>query len=150
MSLFFAQKEDCYYAAKAYQKLNQQRIYEVVQMEGDVITIPSGWWHQTFHKGLTVGLASQYANSNNIDNVVQSLIDWHELKSTCLGEAFNISSQMVKTRRVVECIVAQREAVGNFWHRNRISEHCVQPFSFRDANGEYRCKHKEEHQHVDL
>ena len=38
----FSQKEGCYYASEKYDKLNQQTIYEVTQMPGEIITIPSG------------------------------------------------------------------------------------------------------------
>merc|ERR1712166_589997 len=36
------EKEGCYYASEKYGKLNKQTIYEVTQMPGEVIIIPSG------------------------------------------------------------------------------------------------------------
>jgi len=143
------EKENCYHAAKRYRNLNKQIIYEVTQVAGEIITIPSGWWHQTFHKGVTVGLASQYINENNVDHVIQSLIDWHAIGDGCLGEDYSSLSQMLRSRRVMECIVKQGDASDNYWYTSRMSSHCERPFSVQDADGLYRCKRKS-HQQTDL
>ncbi len=48
----------------------------VVQREGELILIPPGWWHQTYHLEPTVAIAGQYANENNAAGVAGHILDW--------------------------------------------------------------------------
>src|SRR3990167_10585283 len=41
----------------------RREYYEIVQKAGDFIYIPEGWYHGTFNKQLTVGIASQYSTA---------------------------------------------------------------------------------------
>ncbi len=48
----------------------------VLQREGELILIPPGWWHQTYHLEPTVAVAGQYLNSENEASVFGHIFDW--------------------------------------------------------------------------
>eukprot|EP00930_Biecheleria_cincta_P006062 TRINITY_DN10703_c0_g2_i1.p1 TRINITY_DN10703_c0_g2~~TRINITY_DN10703_c0_g2_i1.p1 ORF type:complete len:399 (+),score=72.30 TRINITY_DN10703_c0_g2_i1:68-1264(+) len=62
------------------------RPLEVLQAPGEVILLPSGWWHQAYHVTSTVAIASQYVNTANHRLVLCSLVALHSLDlASCLG-----------------------------------------------------------------
>ena len=91
---------------------------------------------------MTVGLASQYINKNNIERMLESLIDWNHVEKSCLGTDFDAIPIMERSRRIMECIIETSKAEKNFWYKQKASKHCEGPFSHLDANGIYRCKRR--------
>ena len=58
---------------------------EVVQEPGELIFVPSGWYHEVYNETSSVSINHNWINENNIDVVAQHLlIDWkqttHELR----------------------------------------------------------------------
>jgi ribosomal protein L16 Arg81 hydroxylase len=45
-----------------YKRFPLHTALEVVQQEGEVLLLPSGWWHQAYHEDSTIAIASQYLN----------------------------------------------------------------------------------------
>lgn len=60
--------------------------FEVVQRTGEVILLPSGWWHQAYHVTTTIGVSSQYINVANHRFVICSLLNLHGIDALdCFG-----------------------------------------------------------------
>ncbi|MFJ7890440.1 cupin-like domain-containing protein [Lysinibacillus xylanilyticus] len=49
-------------------ELNYERL---VQEEGDLLIIPSGWWHQVINNDLTIALTENYVNKHNIVDFIE-------------------------------------------------------------------------------
>ena len=47
-----------------------------MQEEGELVLIPPRWWHQVYHLDSSVCLAWQYADSANLQQVLQHILDW--------------------------------------------------------------------------
>merc|ERR1739848_795357 len=50
--------------------------FEVVQRAGEMVVFPGHWWHQVYHYGDTVALASQYCNDRILQRVLGHVLDW--------------------------------------------------------------------------
>eukprot|EP00750_Incisomonas_marina_P024883 INCI5157.3.p1 GENE.INCI5157.3~~INCI5157.3.p1 ORF type:complete len:1120 (+),score=111.36 INCI5157.3:73-3360(+) len=51
----------------------QDRPLEFVQEPGDVIFIPSGWWHMVLNLEVTVSVTQNFVDCSNLDNVCREL-----------------------------------------------------------------------------
>merc|ERR1711924_143970 len=71
--------------------------FEVVQQAGEVILLPSGWWHQAYHVSGTIAVASQYVNTANHRRVLCSLLSLHRIDATsCIGGKANTCNHVSK------------------------------------------------------
>ncbi|KAF0684501.1 Aste57867_23500 [Aphanomyces stellatus] len=48
---------------------------EVVQEPGDVIFVPSGWWHLVLNLEFSVAVTQNFVDANNVSNFIQELMD---------------------------------------------------------------------------
>jgi len=51
---------------------------EVLQNPGDVIMIPSGYWHQVYHLTPTLCFATNSVTAHIIDTVIDTILQWRE------------------------------------------------------------------------
>ncbi len=56
-------------------KLLSENIYIALQVEGELITIPSGYWHQVYHLEPSIAVASQFMNSWNQERIFDHMIN---------------------------------------------------------------------------
>lgn len=56
-------------------KLLSENIYIALQEEGELITIPSGYWHQVYHLEPSIAVASQFMNSWNQERIFDHMIN---------------------------------------------------------------------------
>ena len=71
--------------SKAAKSRTVEGMIEVVQEPGELIFVPSGWYHEVYNETSSVSINHNWINENNIDVVAQHLlIDWkqttHELR----------------------------------------------------------------------
>jgi len=80
---------------------------EILQEAGDVVVIPSGWWHQVYHLSETVALASQFASAANLGIILDSILEWNGLSwEKCLGHAKPTTAKLTKRAgKVVTSVV---------------------------------------------
>jgi len=83
-----------------------------VQNAGEVIVIPSGWWHQVYHTTSTVGITGHLWHKK----VLQHIMQWTGMDATCLGDVLDTATMRVQIKRVVGCAVAVHKA------RNKLRE----------------------------
>ena len=50
--------------------------YEVVQRAGEMVVFPGHWWHQVYHYGPTLAVASQYCNDRILHRCLAHVLDW--------------------------------------------------------------------------
>lgn len=62
--------------------------WEGTQLPGDIVLIPSRWWHQTYYWETCFSVASQYFNEVNIDGVLDHILDWSETDKSWLPNAW--------------------------------------------------------------
>jgi len=70
---------------------------EVIQEPGEVIVIPSGWFHQVYHLTESVALASQCASKGSFMTIIETIMDYNEVSWTdceSFGEMPKPNSEM--------------------------------------------------------
>ena len=98
---------------------------ECIQEAGDVVVIPSGYWHQVYHLTETLGFASQFASVRNINIVVDTLLAWRRTTwEVCTeGEKRPVVEESMEgeaLRRVVKQMVGMLGKCGALSTGNRV------------------------------
>jgi len=52
---------------------HDQRLIDVIQGPGEIIFVPSGWWHQVLNLDVTVCCTQNYCNEHNVEDVAMEI-----------------------------------------------------------------------------
>ncbi|KAJ2551845.1 hypothetical protein EV175_003538 [Coemansia sp. RSA 1933] len=52
--------------AKRFPRLDELQTVEIVQQPGEIVFVPSGWWHQVHNEGDTISINHNWANEYNL------------------------------------------------------------------------------------
>jgi hypothetical protein len=73
---FYASPDVMKYYLEVYPFLpNKQKPMEVIQEAGEVIFVPSGWWHQVLNLEATVAVTQNFCSQRNLKFVYQDMLD---------------------------------------------------------------------------
>jgi len=73
---FYASPDVMKWFVDVYPKVrDEQRPLEIIQEEGEVIFVPSGWWHQVLNLTDTVAVTQNYCSPRNFKYVYQDMIN---------------------------------------------------------------------------
>jgi hypothetical protein len=115
-TLFHSQGK-CVVVPLAFPNLRHAVVYETIQKPGEVVMIPPGWWHETLHLGFTTAIASQFANAQNIDGILQELRRWNTPHTSCLGQSYNELTSFDKSRVLMRCVQKTYEPIKRGSHK---------------------------------
>ncbi|CAK4081369.1 unnamed protein product [Aphanomyces euteiches] len=62
---------------------DEDKPMEIIQEPGDVISVPSGWWHAVLNLEMTVAVTQNFVDAHNVSDFIESLIrdgDLHQLE----------------------------------------------------------------------
>ncbi|XP_077862532.1 uncharacterized protein LOC144344480 [Saccoglossus kowalevskii] len=84
---------------KMYPKFKKAKAMEFDQHAGELLMIPSGWFHQAYNMEETMAISSQVMNNNNYKIVLHEIIKADNINKVKLPTHFNSMSpeQQVKT-----------------------------------------------------
>lgn len=118
---------------KQYPKFRRAQAISFTQQAGDLLIIPTGWFHQAYNPVETMAISSQVMNSQNYKLVLEEIYKAGEIDARKLPRNFeNLSAQkqveavvkiipkdvIVKGRRVTEDIMDQLKWKGKTKQRN--------------------------------
>lgn len=118
---------------KQYPKFRRAQAISFTQQAGDLLIIPTGWFHQAYNPVETMAISSQVMNSQNYKLVLEEIYKAGEIDTRKLPRNFeNLSAQkqveavvkiipkdvIVKGRRVTEDIMDQLKWKGKTKQRN--------------------------------
>ena len=92
------------------------------------------------HLETTIGLASQYINDRNINRTLATLIEWNEVDDECLTPEYKFMDNFHKSRRVIECMIKNKDKTGDLTYRKSVSPTCMGPLSYPRGPGVYKCR----------
>lgn len=74
---------------KKFPKFRKAQYIEVEQFRGELLIIPTGWYHQAFNNDETLAISSQLMNRNNYLAVLEEIIKGRNIKRKKLPAFFN-------------------------------------------------------------
>jgi len=73
---YYASPDVMKWFVEVYPKVNQQnRPLEIIQEAGEIIFVPSGWWHQVLNLTDTVAVTQNFCSPRNFKYVYQDMIN---------------------------------------------------------------------------
>jgi len=89
-----------------------EQVVEVVQRPGEVLVLPSGWWHQTFHTGPTIGVSGQFIATRDVPVFVKEVLDANQERGgrgrvkRCVGKLGKVKESNVGAvlERLYRCL----------------------------------------------
>eukprot|EP00794_Sanderia_malayensis_P016764 gene16764-18458_t len=89
------------YNAKKYPLLKKARAIEFEQRAGEMLIIPTGWFHQVFNDEETLAISSQIMNSQNHREVLEEIIKGQNVKKEDISADFDSFSPKEKVEHII-------------------------------------------------